>query len=144
MDRRRFLTVAVATTPLVAGCTGDGGTGGTPADGAHVTISMKNTTFQTLKAEVATGATVEWVNDDGYPHTVTAAQFHDVAKTWSFDEKVAGGERVTYTFDAEGVYEYYCTIHGKSTMCGAVLVGGASLGASLPCSGDGYGGGDGY
>lgn len=98
---------------------------------------MKNTTFQTLKAEVDTGTTVKWVNEDGFEHTVTSAQFHDKAKSWNFDKKVPGGGRVRHTFDARGVYEYYCTIHGKSTMCGAVLVGGAMLDKSLPCGGDG-------
>ncbi|MFB6201521.1 MAG: plastocyanin/azurin family copper-binding protein, partial [Halorhabdus sp.] len=112
---------------------------------ADKTIVMESTTFQTLKAEVATGATVKWTNKDGFAHTVTSAQFHDVAKSWSLDKEVSGGGSVTHTFDEKGVYEYYCTIHGKSTMCGAVLVGGATLDKSLPCGGDGGDdGGGGY
>ena len=110
---------------------------------ADVTILMQNTAFQTLRAEAPTGATVEWVNEDGFGHSVTSAQFHDVAASWEFDVEVPGGGRVTHTFDESGVYEYYCTVHGDSSMCGVVLVGGASLDQSLPCeSGDGGGGGE--
>ncbi|MFB6252736.1 MAG: plastocyanin/azurin family copper-binding protein [Halobellus sp.] len=151
MNRRKFFTVAAATL-FVAGCTGGSGGSGeqgtTPAGsvtaaqgGASPAISMKDTTFQTLRAEVDAGATVKWVNNDGVPHTVTAAQFHDTAKSWSFDKEVSGGGSVTRTFEEKGVYEYYCAIHGKSTMCGAVLVGGATLDKSLPCADGGGGGG---
>ncbi|WP_396611051.1 plastocyanin/azurin family copper-binding protein [Haloferax sp. S1W] len=113
----------------------------TPAP--DVTITMRNTAFQTVRAEVETGATVEWVNEDGYGHTVTSAQFHDGAESWSFARQVPGGGSVSHTFDSPGIYEYYCTIHGDGTMCGAVLVGGASLDKSLPCEDDtSDGGGD--
>lgn len=158
MNRRQFLTTttAAAAVPLIAGCTGSGGSDGgggdggdgdvaktvaMPGDGVATTVVMKNTTFQTLKAEVAPGATVKWVNKDGVAHTVTSAQFHETATSWSFDTEVSGGGSVSHTFEEKGVYEYYCTIHGKSTMCGAVLVGGTTLEKSLPCGGDGGGGG---
>lgn len=154
MDRRKFLTTAAATLPLITGCAGGDGGGDeqgtvptetpTATQGtADKTIVMKNTTFQTLKAEVDTGATVKWVNKDGFVHTVTSAQFHDTAKSWSFDKQVSAGGSVTHTFDEKGVYEYYCTIHGKGTMCGAVLVGGTTLDKSLPCGSNGGGGGGG-
>ncbi|MFB6311411.1 MAG: plastocyanin/azurin family copper-binding protein [Salinirussus sp.] len=167
LSRRQLLHATAASSLALAGCGGggDGGDGGggggdngedeasptstpTPAgETVDKTIVMKNTAFQTLKAEVETGATVEWVNKDGFAHTVTSSQFHDTAKSWSLDKEVSGGGSITHTFDTKGVYEYYCTIHGKGTMCGAILVGGASLGKSLPCSGDGgggYGGDSGY
>lgn len=153
LTRRHLLHVTAASSLALAGCTGgDGGGGGEtpsaapPQTGATAenTILMKNTTFQTLKAEVETGATVKWVNNDGFAHTVTSAQFHDTAKSWSFDKRVSGGGSETRTFEERGVYEYTCTIHGKSTMCGAVLVGGATLEKSLPCSGGGDDGDGGY
>lgn len=139
MNRRQFLTVSAATMPLVAGCTGGGDSqqqqqGGGDGKQADKTITMKNTAFQTVKAEVETDMTVKWVNEDGFDHTVTSASFHEKAKSWSLDEQVSGGDSITHTFDETGVYEYYCTIHGKSRMCGAVLVGGATLDEDLPCS----------
>jgi plastocyanin len=148
--RRKVLATTAATIAL-AGCTGggggdDGGTGtGTETGTATTTestqseptvdrtVSLVSTTFDPLRATVDPGGTVEWVNEDGFSHDVTAAQFHDAAADWSFSESLPGGARTTYTFEEAGVYEYYCTIHGKGGMCGAVVVGDASLDASLPC-----------
>ncbi|MFB6254464.1 MAG: plastocyanin/azurin family copper-binding protein [Halobacteriaceae archaeon] len=154
MKRRHFLTATTGIIPFVAGCMGGGNGGGdnqqptptatttaTEQQSADKTIAMKNSNFQTLKAEVNTGATVKWVNKDSFAHTVTSTQFHDKAKAWNFDTQVSAGGSTTFTFDQNGVYEYYCTIHGKGSMCGAVLVGGATLDKSLPCGGGGNGGG---
>lgn len=161
MNRRQFMTLATIT--FVAGCTGGGdngaGTSPTPSQTeasmgsspgtsptesqADATVVVENTKFQTLKAEVPTGATVKWVNEDDVSHDVTAAQFHDSAADWSLSQTLSGGQSTTYTFDSEGIYEYYCTIHGQGTMCGAVLVGGATLEESLPCGDGGDGGGGG-
>lgn len=95
-----------------------------------------NDQFVPTRVSIAIGGTVTWENTaTGYydDHTVTSARFHDKAKQWSMDQRFSGGETLSHTFDAEGVYEYYCTIHGKDTMCGAVLVGDVSLDKSLPC-----------
>lgn len=102
---------------------------------------MINTSFQPTTATVETGATVQWTNRDSFAHDVTAAQFHDAAADWDLAVDVAPDESATHTFDSAGVYEYTCTIHGKSSMCGVVLVGDASLDAALPCEGAGGGGG---
>lgn len=146
MDRRTFLAAVATATPLVAGCTGGGGSadgsGGT-TQSSGTTVTMVNTTYQPVRLEADAGATVEWVNEDGFGHTVTSTQFHESAASWDFDEQVAGGESVTHTFGEEGVYEYYCTIHGESTMCGVVLVSGATLDGTLPCEDSGGGGGGG-
>lgn len=168
MDRRKFLHGAsVLTGPLIAGCIGGPGGGveedtatatptptktpaptesptptqtpeSTPTASGKKTIAMQNIEFQTLYAEVDVGTTIEWVNQDSFAHTVTSAQFHDKAKSWSLDERVSGGGSISHTFDAEGVYEYFCTIHGKDSMCGAVLVGDVTLNKDLPCEGGGY------
>ncbi|MFB6353392.1 MAG: plastocyanin/azurin family copper-binding protein [Halobacteriales archaeon] len=107
------------------------------------TVEMVNTTFDPERVAVTPGTTVEWVNRDGYGHDVTAAQFHEVAAEWSFSQSVAGGGSTTYTFEEPGVYEYYCSIHGRSQMCGVVLVGDVSLDRDLPCEGTDAGGGGG-
>ncbi|MFT4922026.1 MAG: plastocyanin [Haloarculaceae archaeon] len=152
VTRRRLIQITVAGSLSLAGCTGDGGDGdgggqaadSSPASGvADNTISMQDTTFQPRKATVDVGTTVEWTNNDGVGHTVTSAQFHDKAASWNLDSEASGGDTITHTFEAEGVYEYYCTIHGRERMCGAVLVGGATLDASLPCGDAGGAGGAG-
>ncbi|MFB6217755.1 MAG: plastocyanin/azurin family copper-binding protein, partial [Halobacteriaceae archaeon] len=47
--------------------------------------------------------------------------------------RLESGRSTTHTFESAGAYEYYCTIHGKATMCGVVVVGGASYDGTLPC-----------
>lgn len=98
------------------------------------TVAMTGSTFSPVRLEVPSGTTVVWENQDSYGHTIVDAQFHDEAESWSFEsETVGSGESATFTFDSSGVYEYYCDIHGRSQMCGAILVGGATLDASMPC-----------
>lgn len=98
------------------------------------TVTMTASTFSPVRLEVPTGTTVVWENEDNYGHTIVDAQFHDVAETWSFESGIVGeNESASYTFDSGGVYEFYCDIHGRSQMCGAVLVGGATLDSDLPC-----------
>jgi len=157
LARRAFLAAAAMSVPAVAGCTGDGdggdGGNGDTADGnasglfnrtmdrdegvvgstETTSVEMVDTSFDPLKASVEVGATVEWSNQDSTAHTITAAAFHDAAASWDLDTEVAGGESATHTFESEGVYEYYCTIHGEETMCGAILAGEATLDDPLPC-----------
>lgn len=97
------------------------------------TVEMIDTTFDPERVSVEPGTTVRWVNQDSYGHDVTAAKFHDSAADWSFSETLGGGESTTYTFEDAGIYEYYCTIHGESNMCGVVLVGDVTLDQDLPC-----------
>lgn len=140
MLRRALLRNAAAgLAVLVAGCSGgDGGTEpsaerSTETPSPDAVVEMVGTSFEPRRLEVSTGDTVMWDNGSNYGHTVTSVQFHDSAQSWSFDEGAPGGETVTHTFDDSGVYEYYCTQHGRETMCGVVLAGDATLDKSLPC-----------
>jgi len=129
-----------ATETTTATTTGTGSGGGSPT----LTVDMVNTSFDPVRATVDPGTTVTWRNQDGFDHEVKAAQFTDGAAAWSFDQRVSSGETTSHTFDRPGVYEYFCPIHGKSNMCGAVLVGDVSLASgSLPCEGGGSGSGSG-
>lgn len=152
LDRRQFLWTTAAATLSVAGCGGDGDGGGggsptetgteteveTPTSSADTVVEI-DSAFDPVRISVETGTTVMWDNTDMVAHTVTNAQFHDTAESWSFDRDVEPQGGTRHTFDSAGVYEYYCTIHGKDQMCGAVLVGDASLDGSLPCEDDGEG-----
>lgn len=72
------------------------------------------TPYDPLRIEVAPGTTVTWTNSDSAVHTVT-----DVDN--GFDsELINPGESWSYTFESEGEYNYYCTIH--PWMKGAVEV----------------------
>ena len=104
---------------------------------ASVTVEMRGSENVPLRAAIGVGGIVEWVNQDGYGHTVTSDQFDDTAAEWSFEADVAAGETVRRRFEEPGVFEYYCTVHGQRSMCGAVLVGDATLAADLPCESSG-------
>lgn len=104
--------------------------------GQSVRIGAFSNYFDPIRQSVSVGTTVVWENNSSGTydsHTVTSTQFHETAVDWSFDEEFSGGETLSYTFEEAGVYEYYCSIHGETSMCGAVLVGDVSLEQDLPC-----------
>lgn len=152
MKRRRFIGTVLASTSaaVVAGCSSngdggdandDGGDGGTPEDGDATTesgdgdtVAVTGSTFDPLRLSVEPGTEVLWQNEDAYAHAVVADQFHDKAADWSMNSRIiANTGQATHTFEEAGVYEYYCSIHEASEMCGAILVGDVSLEESLPC-----------
>ena len=96
-------------------------------------VDIDSMAFAPMEVSIDPGTEVRWVNRDGIPHEVTSARFNSGATQWDFSEEAEGDEEINYTFDDPGTYEYYCSIHGKSTMCGVVLVGDASRAGSLPC-----------
>ncbi len=64
-------------------------------------------------AEVNLGTEVTWINHEvNMPHTVTSGNPDD-GPTGTFDSGIINGDGSSYkhTFDKEGEYEYYCTIH---------------------------------
>jgi plastocyanin len=66
------------------------------------------------RIEINVGDTVTWINDDSSPHTVTSS--NDSA----FDSDVLmRGETFSFTFDKEGEYPYFCTLH--PSMVGTVI-----------------------
>lgn len=97
-------------------------------------VEMEGVEFAPMELSVEPGTTVRWVNRDGVPHDVVADQFNSGATRWEFESaRIGNGETVEYTFEETGTYEYYCSVHGAQSMCGVVLVGGASRAGSLPC-----------
>ena len=58
------------------------------------------------RIEINIGDKGTWINDDSSPHTVTSS--NDSA----FDSDVLmRGETFSFTFDKEGEYPYFCTLH---------------------------------
>lgn len=88
------------------------------------TAHIAECAFQPTVTYVDPGEKLSWTNKDPYDHTVTGA-----AASWGSDAPIAQGETVTYTFEDEGVYPYYCAYH--PSMVGAVVVGDATKAAAL-------------
>lgn len=100
--------------------------------GEH-TVMMQEGTFESVRLSVPTETSVIWRNDDTTDHRIVSVQFHDAAADWHFrSQSLHPGDTVVYTFDDDGVYEYFCRLHGNA-ICGAILVGETSLADPLPC-----------
>ncbi|MHB9288775.1 plastocyanin/azurin family copper-binding protein [Halobacteriales archaeon Cl-PHB] len=158
MRRRRLLRSGLgAGAALLAGCAGDGSPGSrTPTPTADRTatasptdtpspeiterespvVTLADRTFDPVALRVAPGTTVTWTNESNSSHTVQSAVFHPaVATEWTFySADFPPGREVSHEFGDPGVYEYYCTVHGRAAMCGVVLVGAGRRPESLPCT----------
>ena len=96
-------------------------------------VIIQDGTFDPIRLSIPVETAVVWRNEDTADHRIVSVQFHETATDWHFrSQSLRPDDSVVYSFDTEGVYEYFCRIHGKS-MCGAILVGDASLTQSLPC-----------
>jgi plastocyanin len=109
---RRFLVVlaAVAATGLGSG---------TSAAAAHPkptthTVVIEAVRFDPQELTVKVGDTIVWVNQDPFPHTVTA-----VGKQFDSHE-IATGHSWKYTARTAGVLAYACSLH--PTMLGTLRV----------------------
>lgn len=138
MNRRGFLTNSAATVSLLAGCGGGGRNGTTTnpttTDAPGETVDIDTHEFRPRELRVEPGRTVTWLNKDDTPHTVTSGELTENATVWEFEESVESGNAVSYTFESNGLYEYYCSEHGKAEECGVVKVGDAVLSGTLPCN----------
>jgi plastocyanin len=69
--------------------------------------------------EVRVGDTVTWINNDSSPHTVTSSSTSSDYSNFDSDI-LRRGETFSFTFDKEGQYPYFCTLH--PSMVGTVVV----------------------
>lgn len=96
---------------IVVGATGAVAEGPLPDSGS---VSIIDKSFRPGSIAVATGGTVEWSNDDGEAHTVTATD-------QAFDSGIMnGGGSFSQTFAEPGSYAYFCLIHPE--MRGTITV----------------------
>lgn len=109
----------------------------TPAFAEEPVVTVAEYAFSPQVLRVRPGTKVTWRNEGNDTHTVQSDVFNpDVATEWSFySADLARGGSTSYTFEESGVYEYYCTAHGRTRMCGVVLVGNVEYSATLPCEG---------
>ncbi len=83
-------------------------------DAGNTNVAIAGFAYAPRQAVVRVGDTVTWTNNDSAPHTVTA---NDA----SFDSgTLTQGGVYSRTFDATGVFSYFCAIH--PSMTGSVRV----------------------
>ena len=78
---------------------------GAAAAGAPVQVDIQKFAFTPKEITVAPGTTIAWVNHDETPHTISADDQAYVSKALDTDD------RYEHTFDHEGDFHYFCTVH---------------------------------
>ena len=64
-----------------------------------------------LNLEIPVGTTVIWTNDDSVPHNIQSQdEFGNVTDLFN-SPPMNTGDTFEYTFDEEGVYNYFCSFH---------------------------------
>jgi plastocyanin len=109
------LTLVTGSASAGGGCHGTG-----PqdqfSDERQNLVELGTCRFNPTIVRVDPGQAVIWTNGSREPHTVTG-----VAGSWGDDRELLRGDAVTYQFDEEGVFPYFCIFHPG--MVGAVVVG---------------------
>ena len=87
------------------------------------TVQALDNVFSEQIVRIEPGQAVEWTNEGHTPHTVTADD-----GSWDSAD-LQPGASFSRTFDAPGVYTYYCRYHGSpgAGMVGTVAVGDVPL-----------------
>jgi plastocyanin len=73
---------------------------------AEVQLKIDNFAFTPAALKIKPGDTVTWTNDDDIPHSLVASKqalFHS--------RPLDTGEKYSFTFTAEGEFEYFCGLH---------------------------------
>ena|SRR5438093_10267029 len=68
-------------------------------------IKVENYSFMPSELVVKPGTTVIWVNKDDSPHTISSTNHVLASKAMDTDDQFS------FTFDKEGDYKYFCTLH---------------------------------
>ena len=99
---------------------------------ATTNVSIHNTAFNAPDVKVGLGGTVQWTNNDPFPHTSTSANANttDANKRnpdtsngpslWGSPNIAANGGTFSFVFSWAGTFNYHCEIH--TFMQGSVSV----------------------
>jgi len=67
--------------------------------------------YSPLNLEIPIGTTVTWTNDDSVPHTIQSQdEFGKVTDLFN-SPPLNTGDRFKFTFEEDGVYNYFCSFH---------------------------------
>ena len=98
--------------------------GQAPTDGRGAVVEILDYCFTPTVLHVEPGTEVTFVNRDDTSHEVTG-----VGGRWGTFEDLGLNDRVSYTFEEDGVYVYSCFIHPG--MVGAIVAGSGTGSAGL-------------
>jgi plastocyanin len=106
-----------------------------PADSATGNeVKLLPCAFAPTVTHVAVGTEVTFFNGPDFSHLITGAN-----QAWgSPDVELGPGQKVSYTFDAAGIYPFACVLHPG--MSGAIVVGDVAGAAAAPGAGTTSGG----
>ena len=77
---------------------------------ASAAVIIENFTFSPDTLTVPVGTQVTWENRDDIPHTVTSDD-----KTTFASTLLDTGDTFSFTFDAAGTFDYFCSVHPMMT-----------------------------
>ncbi len=64
-----------------------------------------------LNLEVLVGTTVTWANEDTVQHNIQSQdEFGKISGVFN-SPPLETGDRFKFTFEEEGIYNYYCSLH---------------------------------
>jgi plastocyanin len=67
--------------------------------------------YSPLNLEIPTGTTVTWINDDSVPHNIQSiGEAGKVIQLFN-SPPLNTGDKFEFTFEEEGVYNYFCSFH---------------------------------
>jgi thiosulfate dehydrogenase [quinone] large subunit len=117
-----FSVAAVVLLALASFESAGAPTAATFIEGPTATVPTGGNDFRPAAIAVRAGTTVTWTNSSKIAHTVTSGK--QPAADGRFDSgPIRAGEGFSYTFEAPGVYSYFCAYHPG--MAGTVTVVGA-------------------
>ena len=64
-----------------------------------------------LNLEIATNTTVNWINEDNVQHTIQSQDEFGNNMGLFNSSLLNTGDRFEFTFEDEGIYNYYCSLH---------------------------------
>jgi plastocyanin len=73
-------------------------------------VWIEETTFNPSELVIAVGTTVTWTNRDNVIHTVTSGMPEEPSYIFS-SGNMGHNSTFSFTFDAAGIYDYYCQKH---------------------------------
>lgn len=101
MKNRKILLINVLLVMLVAVITGSG-TYAEPVSEKN-TVLIQDYSFQPAEITIQKGGTVIWLNKDSAGHNVKGNFF--------YSGLLREGQSFQQTFNEEGTFDYYCTLH---------------------------------